>query len=70
MSYVGENANTSILEGYSEERAIDGVRFENLVINGKLIADSMRKPTWYLSSDFVPMFANDHTKNLVFVATT
>ncbi|KAH7399888.1 endo-polygalacturonase [Cadophora sp. MPI-SDFR-AT-0126] len=68
MRYEGTRANPSIFEGYDDERSIDGVRFEGLVINGKGIADQMKKPTWYLASDFVPMFANDHTKNLLDMA--
>lgn len=66
LSYNGTRASMSILEGYSEDRSIDGVLFENLIINGKVIADQMKKPTWYLASDFVPMYANDHVKNLAF----
>lgn len=70
MVYKGTHANPSIFEGYDDERSIDGVRFEGLVVNGKAIADAMQKPAWYLASDFVPMFANDHTKNLVFNFTS
>jgi hypothetical protein len=69
MVYNGTHANPSILEGYDSDRSIDFVTFENLVINGKQIADTMKKPTWYETSDFVPMFANDHTNNLTFRAT-
>jgi hypothetical protein len=69
LTYEGTKANPSIFEGYSEEKSIDGVTFENLVVNGKVIADAMQKPTWYLASDFVPMYANDHTKNLFFNRT-
>jgi hypothetical protein len=69
MVYNGTHANPSILEGYDSDRSIDFVTFENLVINGKQIADTMKKPTWYETSDFVPMFANDHINNLTFRAT-
>ena len=70
MVYKGTHANPSIFEGYDDERSIDGVRIEGLVVNGKKIADAMQKPAWFLASDFVPMFANDHTKNLVFNFTS
>ena len=69
MNYTGTHANPSILEGYDSGRSIDFITFENLVINGNQIADTMKKPTWYLTSDFVPMFANDHVNNLTFLAT-
>jgi hypothetical protein len=69
MVYNGTHANPSILEGYDSDRSINFIAFENLVINGKQIADTMKKPTWYETSDFVPMFANDHTNNLTFRAT-
>ncbi|KAH6694994.1 endo-polygalacturonase [Leptodontidium sp. MPI-SDFR-AT-0119] len=69
LSYNGTNANPSILDGYDSERTISFVTFKNLVINGKQIADSMRKPTWYETSDFVPMFANDNVQNLTFLAS-
>jgi hypothetical protein len=38
ISYNGRNANPSVLKGYDAARNIDGVIFENLRINGKLIA--------------------------------
>jgi hypothetical protein len=69
MVYNGTHANPSILEGYDSDRSINFITFENLVINGKQIADTMKKPTWYETSNFVPMFANDHTNNLTFRAT-
>jgi len=68
LSYNGTHANPSILVGYDDTRTIKDVTFENLVINGKLIADTMQKPTWYVTSDFVPMYANEHVINLRFLA--
>lgn len=68
LSYTGSHANPSILVGYDDTRAISNVTFENLVVNGTLIADTMRKPSWYLTSDFVPMYANEHVTGLTFVA--
>ena len=37
ISYTGSFENPSIIQGYDEERTIDGVTFENLAINGKRI---------------------------------
>lgn len=67
LSYTGSQANPSILVGYDDARGISDVTFENLVVNGALIATGMPKPTWYLVSDFVPMYANEHVTNLTFI---
>ena len=67
LSYNGTHANPSILVGYDEDRPISNVTFENLVINGMAVHDTMQKPTWYLTSDFVPMYANEHVHNLTFL---
>ncbi|TVY42523.1 Alpha-L-fucosidase [Lachnellula occidentalis] len=56
LNYNGTHAYLSLMAGYDEERLIKGVTFENLTINGKHIADTMQKPAWYLTSDYVPMF--------------
>ncbi|MET7517698.1 hypothetical protein ABZS88_30240 [Streptomyces sp. NPDC005480] len=49
---------------------VDGGRDEDfLVVNGTVIADSMRKPGWYLTTDFVPIHANEHVTNLKFLTT-
>ncbi|KAK9489021.1 pectin lyase fold/virulence factor [Lipomyces doorenjongii] len=66
LVYNGTHANPSILVGYDEERTISNVQFINLTVNGLQIADTMRKPTWYLASDFVPLYANEHVLNLTF----
>ena len=34
ISYTGENAELSIIEGYDEKRKVKNIRFENLKING------------------------------------
>jgi hypothetical protein len=34
-----------------------------------VIADSTGKPKWYLASDGVPMFVNEHVTNLKFLTT-
>ena len=55
--------------GLDAERLIKDVTFENLVVNGRVIRDSGGKPSWYLASDAVPMFVNDHVRNLRFLTT-
>lgn len=64
LSYNGDNANTAIMVGYDEDRMIEHVTFQNLTINGKAIYDAMQKPSWYLTTDFIPAYANEHVKNL------
>ena len=66
LSYNGTHANPPTLVGYDEDRNTTGVTFENLVVNSKQISDNMQKPTWYSTSDYIPMFANEHVLNLTF----
>jgi Endopolygalacturonase len=40
ISYTGNNANPSIIEGFNDERRIKNVTFQNLRINGRLITDA------------------------------
>lgn len=40
ISYIGSGANLSIIEGFSDERRIKNVTFQNLRINGNLILDA------------------------------
>jgi hypothetical protein len=67
LNYHGTHAGTAIMTGYDETHLIEFIRFENLTINGKQISDTMKKPSWYMTSDFMPMYVNDHVKNLTFV---
>ncbi|MGO4431352.1 endo-polygalacturonase, partial [Streptomyces sp. MCAF7] len=64
LSYTGTRTNTCLLLGYDAEHAIRNVTFENLLINGKVIADSMKKPGWYLATDYLPMHTNEHVTDL------
>ncbi|KAL7940449.1 pectin lyase fold/virulence factor [Trichoderma barbatum] len=66
LKYDGANAGTSIFTGYDADRTISNVTFEDLVVNGKTIYDTMKKPGWYLSTDFVPLYANEHVHNMTF----
>ena len=67
LTYNGSNAGPTIITGYNETRGIEGVRFENLKINGRVVSDTMAKPAWYLTSDFVPAYVNEHVWNLTFM---
>ena len=69
LSYTGTRANPSLFLGYDAEHAIDNVTFENLVINGLVVADSMKKPTWYYTTDEIQWFYNEHVTNLKFLTT-
>lgn len=67
ISYTGENAVLSIIEGYNEERKVKNIRFENLRVNGKLIYDDMPdKPAWYKTSDMAGMYIGPHVENIIF----
>ncbi|KAI1380193.1 putative transmembrane protein [Hypoxylon crocopeplum] len=68
LNYNGNHSTPSILTGYDETRRIEFITFQNLTVNGQHIYDAMQKPSWYLTSDFVPMFANEHVTNLTFLA--
>ena len=69
LSYTGTHANPSLFLGYDADHAIKNVTFENLVINGTVIADSMKKPKWYLTTDAVQWYYNEHVTNLTFLTT-
>ncbi|MFF6947842.1 glycosyl hydrolase family 28 protein [Streptomyces iakyrus] len=69
LSYTGKPLDTCIMLGYDADHPIKDVTFENLVVNGTVIADSMKKPGWYLTTDTIPMHANEHVLNLKFLTT-
>ncbi|WP_210584448.1 glycosyl hydrolase family 28 protein [Streptomyces sp. GESEQ-35] len=69
LSYTGTHANPSMFLGYDADHAIKNVTFENLVINGVVIADSMKKPSWYYTTDAIQWFYNEHVTNLKFLTT-
>ncbi|MET9385140.1 glycosyl hydrolase family 28 protein [Streptomyces sp. NPDC002928] len=69
LSYNGTHANPSLFLGYDADHAIKNVTFENLVINGTVVADSMKKPTWYYTTDSVQWYYNEHVLNLRFLTT-
>lgn len=61
----GEVYPSQIL-GYNEERNVQGVKFENMKIGGRVIHSDMEKPRWYMVEDFVPVFVNEHVDGLQF----
>ncbi|RFU26846.1 hypothetical protein B7463_g9502, partial [Scytalidium lignicola] len=69
MAYQGDHANPSLVLGFDTSHPIVNITFDNLTVNGKQIYDTMKKPTWYYTSDFVPLFANEHVSGLTFVNT-
>ena len=64
LTYTGQHAETAMMLGYDETRGITDVTFQNLVVNGTVMASTMRKPGWYTVADMVPMHVNEHVKNL------
>lgn len=58
--------NQSQILGYDNERRVENIRFQNLVIGDKSIHECMSKPRWYMVADFVPAFINEHVHNLKF----
>jgi hypothetical protein len=70
MTYTGTHANPSVMVGYDADHAIKNVTFQNLVINGKAIANGMKKPGWYKFTDMMPAYANEHVINPRFLNST
>lgn len=68
ITYNGKNAELSIISGYSPERMVKNIRFENLKINGELIYDDMpSKPKWYKTGDMARIYVGEHVENVIFV---
>ncbi|MEU9892197.1 putative Ig domain-containing protein [Streptomyces phaeochromogenes] len=67
LAYDGTHADTAILAGYDADRPVRNVTFQNLTVNGTVVHDRMEKPGWFLTTDMVPMFANEHVWNLRFL---
>ncbi|WP_141561019.1 glycosyl hydrolase family 28 protein [Bacteroides sp. KFT8] len=70
ISYTGENAELSIMEGHNEERKVKNIRFENLSINGESIYDEMPdKPKWYKTADMARFYIGPHVEGVTFTKT-
>ena len=67
IRYKGPEPRLSVISGYDDDRAVRGVTFEGLKVNGRRIFDAMfGKPAWYATSDFVPAFVGPHVEDLAF----
>lgn len=66
ITYTGSHAEHSVIAGYDDARMVKNVVFENLVINGTLISDGMRKPGWYKTSDMAGIFVGEHVEGIAF----
>ncbi|MCT2591400.1 endo-polygalacturonase [Streptomyces sp. N2-109] len=69
VRYTGSHSHPCLLLGYDAGHAIKNVTFENLVVNGTVIADSMAKPRWFETGDMVPLYANEHVHDLTFLTS-
>lgn len=61
--------NPSQILGFNSTRNIQNVTFENLKVGGELVHEDMAKPRWFMVSDYVPLFANEHALNVSFKLT-
>jgi len=69
VAYDGSHANVSVITGYDDSRMIRDVVFENLRINGRVIADDMPgKPGWYKTGDMAQILVGEHVEGVVFRA--
>ncbi|KPM41443.1 hypothetical protein AK830_g5143 [Neonectria ditissima] len=64
LVYDGTHALSSVIAGYDDDRTVDGITFQNLTVNGLAINDKMKKPGWYRTTDYVPMYIGPHVYNV------
>ena len=62
--------NPSMILGYDHDRQIENITFENLKIGNQIIHEGMVKPRWYMVSDLVPLFMNEHVKGVEFLTSS
>jgi len=68
ISYTGHNAGMSIIAGYDEGHMVKNITFENLNINGTVIADDMSgKPGFYKTGDMANIFIGEHVGEVRFI---
>lgn len=68
VSYTGNRAEISVIEGYDAQRKIRNIRFENLCINGQIISDDMPgKPKWYHTGDMARIYVGPHVEGVSFL---
>lgn len=67
ITYNGSNAELSVIEGYDDTRKVKNIVFENLIINGLKISDTMpEKPGYYKTSDVARIFIGNHVEGVIF----
>lgn len=70
VSYTGNRAEISVIEGYDAQRKVRNIRFENLRINGQIISDDMPgKPKWYHTGDMARIYVGSHVEGVSFLNT-
>lgn len=70
VSYTGNRAEISVIEGYDAQRKVRNIRFENLRINGQIISDDMPgKPKWYHTGDMARIYVGLHVEGVSFLNT-
>lgn len=70
VSYAGNRAEISVIEGYDAQRKVRNIRFENLRINGQIISDEMPgKPKWYHTGDMARIYVGPHVEGVSFLNT-
>ena len=70
VSYAGNRAEISVIEGYNAQRKVRNIRFENLRINGQIISDDMPgKPKWYHTGDMARIYVGPHVDGVSFLNT-
>ncbi len=59
--------NISLIHGYSNDRKVSNITFEDLVIGGQHIYDTMpSKPKWYKTADFARFVIGNYVENIQF----
>ena len=62
-----DEGNISVIQGYNPERKVRNITFENLVIDGKHICDTMPgKPGWYKTADMCRFLVGPYVENIIF----
>lgn len=70
VSYTGNRAEISVIEGYDAQRKVRNIRFENLRINGQIISDDMPgKPKWYHTGNMARIYVGSHVDGVSFLNT-
>jgi hypothetical protein len=70
IDYNGYHSNISVITGYDNERRVKNVVFENLKINGVIIADDMPgKPGYYKTGDMAKILIGEHVDGIRFISS-